>query len=139
MHAIDIVILLVVVVLLLFALRGALKHFGGKGGCCGCSGCSEGCGITPEEAEKVGAQTLSFSDMEAAHGGGIQKTLYITGMECSTCKASVESALSGTDGVKAVDVDLASGTAKVLLSREISDGALRTAVENKGFKVKTIK
>ncbi|MDR0433761.1 MAG: cation transporter [Gracilibacteraceae bacterium] len=62
------------------------------------------------------------------------KTIKIGGMSCSHCQAAVESALNAIDGVKA-EVDLAAGTASVVLSRAVADETLRRAVEAEEFTV----
>lgn len=134
MQAIDIIILAAVAVLLLLALRSTLRHYSGKGGgCCGCSGCSGNSSCSMEDSIKtaegirkaVGEDTLS-------------RTLQISGMHCSTCKQSVESALTSVNGVICADVNLESGTAKVFLKEEVEDSFLKKAVEDKGFEVKGI-
>lgn len=135
MHGIDFVILVIVAILIYFAFKSTKKHFGGKGGCCGCSGCSGGsCCSTSEESALENSPKVSSASEKAS----IEKLLYIEGMHCDTCKKSVESALTATRGVVLADVDLNLGTARVALNQKISDGALRSAIEVKGFKVRRI-
>ena len=57
----------------------------------------------------------------------------VSGMSCNHCKASVEKAISGVEGVTSVEVDLARGLAHVHGSHE--PDALIAAVSDIGFKV----
>ncbi len=67
-----------------------------------------------------------------------EKTLQIKGMSCGHCSARVEKVLNAIDGVNA-KVDLESNSAKLILSKEISDEALKTAVDNIGYEVVGVK
>ena len=67
-----------------------------------------------------------------------EKTLQIKGMSCGHCSARVEKVLNAIDGVNA-KVDLESNSAKLILSKEISDEALTTAVDNNGYEVVGVK
>lgn len=66
------------------------------------------------------------------------KTLKITGMMCSHCEATVKGALEVLDGVISAEVSHEAGTARVTLDGDISDRALKKAVEAKGYKVNGI-
>lgn len=118
MSAVDIVILLLVVLLLAFALRGTIKHFKGEGPCCG-----GGSGSGKKAAEKA-----------LSHPAIGTKTLHIQGMHCDHCVQSVTSAINQIDGA-AAKVNLQAGTALVSYDREISNAALKAAVEKAGFQV----
>jgi len=67
-----------------------------------------------------------------------EKILLIKGMSCGHCSARVEKALNAIDGVQA-KVDLEANSAKVVLSKEISDETFKTAVDNIGYEVVDIK
>jgi len=67
-----------------------------------------------------------------------EKTLQIKGMSCGHCSARVEKALNAIDGVTAT-VDLEANSAKVTLLKEVSDEALKAAVDNVGYEVVGIK
>ena len=67
-----------------------------------------------------------------------EKTLQIKGMSCGHCSARVEKVLNAIDGVNA-KVDLESNSAKLIITREISDVALKTAVDNIGYEVVGVK
>jgi Cu+-exporting ATPase len=66
-----------------------------------------------------------------------EKKIAIKGMTCGHCSARVEKALNSIDGVKA-EVDLASNTAKVLLSKEVTDDVLRSAIVDAGYEITSI-
>ena len=63
-----------------------------------------------------------------------EKTLQIKGMSCSHCSARVEKVLNTIDGVQA-KVDLASNSAKLLLSKEVSNETFKTTLENIGYEL----
>ena len=60
--------------------------------------------------------------------------LYIEGMKCNHCKANAEKIIYTVEGVDSVNIDLASGTAR--LQGEFEMNEVITAVESIGFKVK---
>ena len=64
----------------------------------------------------------------------ISKVLKINGMTCGHCSGRVEKALNGLEGVSA-KVDLATNTATVSHSKNITDEVLRNVVENAGYEV----
>lgn len=130
MQAIDIIILIIVAVLLLFALRATVRHSTGKGGgCCGCSGCSSSSSCAQSSQGNI------LSSQGEISGGSSSKLIQIKGMHCSNCKHSVESALASLDGVLYADADVEKGTAKVVLKREVPNETLKEAVETRGFEV----
>lgn len=111
--------ILVVAVLgiaLFLAVRGALRHFRGEGGCCGGGGAD-----APQEGKELGKVVAT-------------KTLAITGMHCMHCVRAVTEALNAIDGVSA-EVDLQSARAVVRMDRPVDDAVLREAVEKAGFQV----
>lgn len=65
----------------------------------------------------------------------MKKKIIIEGMSCGHCTGRVEKALLATDGVEAVQMDLASKSALVQLSQEISDDALIALVDDAGYEV----
>ena len=69
---------------------------------------------------------------------GMERTLTIEGMMCAHCSGRVESALNALAGVTA-RVDLEKKTATVTAGAEVSDNALRKAVEDAGYKVTGIR
>lgn len=67
------------------------------------------------------------------------KVITIEGMMCAHCTGAVEKALSATDGVEAVVVNLEEKTATVRCQEEVNDEVLGAAVTEAGYEVKNIK
>ena len=65
----------------------------------------------------------------------MEKTMKIEGMMCGHCEARVKKALEALPEVAAAVVSHESGTAVVTLSGEISDAALKKAVEDQDYQV----
>jgi len=72
--------------------------------------------------------------------GGIfmRKLVYIEGMSCSHCVNRVKGAIGELEGVIAVDVSLEEKRAIVQMEREVSDEAIKAAVEEWGYSVTSI-
>ena len=68
----------------------------------------------------------------------MEKTLVIKGMMCSHCEAAVKNALESIDGVSGALVSHEAGTAVVTLDRDVSDEALKKAVEDKEYTVVSV-
>ena len=68
----------------------------------------------------------------------MKKTLNGEGMMCAHCKAHVEKALAGVDGVTEAVADLESKTATVTLSKDVPDETLKAAVAEAGYQVVSI-
>ena len=119
----DTIIILVVVMILIFALKGSIRHFRGEGACCGG-------GSGSVKTKKVKKKTLD---------GPVtgQRTIRISGMHCRNCANSVTNALNAIDGVSA-KVSLKDNTAEVSFDRMVDDANLKQAVEKAGFKVVSI-
>ncbi len=62
-------------------------------------------------------------------------TLKIEGMMCPHCEANVKNTLEGIQWVDGVEVSHKEGMAVVTLSENVSANTLKTAVEDKGYKV----
>jgi copper chaperone CopZ len=58
----------------------------------------------------------------------------VEGMTCAHCAMSVREEVSEVPGVRAVDVDLASGRL-TLTGEDIDDAAVRSAVAGAGYRV----
>jgi len=65
-------------------------------------------------------------------------TLLIEGMSCTHCSARVEKALNALDGVEAT-VNLSEKSALVTLFQEVSEEALKEAVEDAGYELTEIR
>ncbi len=68
----------------------------------------------------------------------MKKTLKIEGMMCPHCEANVKSTLEAMAGIEKAEVSHKEGTAVVILTENVADEALKTAVEEKGYKVLSI-
>ena len=68
----------------------------------------------------------------------LEKTIHIKGMMCHHCEAAVQKALEGLDGVSSAVADHEAGTAIVTLTKPVADSALKKAVEDAGYTVKSI-
>ena len=64
-------------------------------------------------------------------------TLLVDGMTCDHCVSAIRSAVSGLDGVTDVAVDLASGQVTVVADQAPDEAALRAAVEDAGYDLRT--
>ena len=69
----------------------------------------------------------------------MKKVLEVEGMMCQHCVAHVNKALSGIEGVEAVEVSLEGKNATVTLTKEVADDVLTKAVVNAGYEVKGVK
>jgi len=72
-------------------------------------------------------------------GNNMKRTLKVEGMSCGHCKAAVEKALKGIDGVDNAVVDLNNKTAEVTLNKEISNDTLSNVVIEAGYEVVEVK
>jgi copper ion binding protein len=64
-------------------------------------------------------------------------TFQVEGMTCGHCVSSVRSEVSTIAGVRAVDVDLATGRVTVTSDAPIDPDAVRAAVDEAGYEVVT--
>lgn len=69
----------------------------------------------------------------------LKKEMEIEGMMCGHCEATVKNALEAVDGVEAAEVSHEKNRAVVTLNKEVSDDILTKAVEDKDYKVKSVK
>lgn len=122
-------IVLVFAIVLVIAVRAALRHFKGEGGCCGGGGGAE---PPPAPDKQIGAVV---DEVE----------LVLDGLHCMKCVARVKAALEAIPGV-AAEVTLEPqnqltpgyGLAIVSMDRDIPDDDLRKAVEAQGFRVVSV-
>ena len=116
----DVIILLIILMVLIYGVKGTVKHFKGEGACCGG-------GSAPVKAKRKVLKKPKIGE----------KVIQIEGMHCDHCKQSVTSELNKIDGV-AAKVELKKNRAVVSFDRPVDDEALRQAVEKAGFKVISI-
>ena len=64
-------------------------------------------------------------------------TITVDGMTCGHCVNAVQTEVGKLDGVTDVSVDLASGQVTIVAKEAPDAGALREAVEEAGYEVRT--
>ena len=116
----NIIVVLIIIVVLVFALKGAIKHFKGDCPCCG-----------------GGTGVIKTDDKELKNPVIGKKIVHIEGMTCEHCVQSVKKALNEIKGVSA-RVDLQRKEAVVSYDREIANDVLKKTVEKAGFQVASI-
>lgn len=62
-------------------------------------------------------------------------TLQVTGMTCGHCEKAVKGALLAVEGVENVAVELKTGKVEVQAGDQVSEQALKEAVEEQGYDV----
>lgn len=120
----NVIIIVILMMIAIVAVKGSLKHFHGEGSCCG----GGSTGITKAD--------IPVKVLENPKLG--EKVVDISGMHCENCVFSVTKAINRIEGASA-DVDLKKKRAIVSYDREISEDAIRKAVEQEGFKVTEIR
>ena len=65
----------------------------------------------------------------------MEKKILIEGMSCGHCVKHVKEALTELDGVTNVDVSLGTKTAILVSSADISDEAIKAAINEVGYEV----
>jgi copper chaperone len=62
-------------------------------------------------------------------------TVTVAGMSCGHCASSVKGEVGQIPGVKAVDVDLSTGTVVIDSDSPVETAAIRDAVEEAGYRL----
>ncbi|AVH60516.1 MULTISPECIES: heavy-metal-associated domain-containing protein [Streptomyces] len=65
----------------------------------------------------------------------LQDVYTVTGMTCGHCVGSVSSEIGGIDGVKEVEVDLATGRVTVTSEQRLDYAAVSAAVDEAGYEL----
>jgi copper chaperone CopZ len=65
----------------------------------------------------------------------MKKKVLVEGMKCENCVKHVKEALHSVDGVISADVNLSDKYAIIETNKEVSDGAIKTAVNNEKYNV----
>lgn len=65
----------------------------------------------------------------------MEKTVKVSGMNCSHCAGKVGAALEMVEGVTRADVSLEAGTARIEMDREVQDSQIASAVAEMGYEV----
>ncbi len=95
-------------------------------------------GEAPETEQKDQDPEANASKQNISEDGTKMKTvvLKVEGMMCDHCVKHVTKACLGVNGVKSADVDLAAGTATLVLEEGASLDAVKIAIEDAGYEVK---
>ena len=62
-------------------------------------------------------------------------TVTVTGMTCGHCASSVREEIGEIAGVRSVEVDVASGTVTIDSDTPVDGAAIRSAVEEAGYRL----
>lgn len=117
---VNAVIIVVLVAVLVFGVKSYAKKL--AHGCCGSGG---------DEVRKV--RVADRNPANYPHSA----VLTVEGMTCSQCKARVENALNGIDGVWA-QVNLKDGSALLHMKKPVADDELRRVIAQAGYTAKDI-
>lgn len=90
-------------------------------------------GVTSAAAPAINSENSALADKKEMNT--MTKVLKVDGMMCEHCVAHVKKALEGVSGVSAADVSLEKKQATVTLGGDVSDAALKSAVEEAGYTV----
>lgn len=93
----------------------------------------------PIASDKSKSNAVKNKTENKKGASAMQKTISIEGMMCMHCVKHVNEALSKVDGVSLVEVSLENKNAIVTLTKDVSDSALKAAVENAGYDVTEIR
>ena len=110
----DIIVSAILILFAVLAIRSAVKHFRGQGGCCG------GSGYTPK---KKRLSHVLYT-----------KTFSVDGMHCANCKNLIEEIVNDIPGI-AGRADLKRGTLTVSYAEEIDDALFLTRIERAGYRI----
>jgi copper chaperone CopZ len=66
----------------------------------------------------------------------MEQTITVDGMTCENCVRHVREALLEMPGVRAADVDLASGAARMTVDHEVPRDALTAALDDAGYSLR---
>ena len=108
---VNVIVILILILIAVFAVRGTIKHMKGESPCCG-GGVSE----VKEEPSKLEGPVVG------------EKIMQISGMTCEHCVNCVMHALNKIDGVSA-NVSLKGKRAVISYDREVDEKVLKKAVE----------
>ncbi len=120
MKPVDILLVLIVIIILIFALKGSMKHFNGEGACCGGN---------VNNKVKVDDKNISHYPYTI--------TVYTEGMKCDGCKLKVENALNAKNGIYAT-ANYHKNIVKVHMKENLSDEIITKVVEEAGYRVKSV-
>ena len=68
----------------------------------------------------------------------MKKIIHVEGMGCQNCVNHVKEALENLDGVDKAEVSLEKNSAVITFSKDISDEAIKSAIDEAGYDVSKI-
>ena len=68
----------------------------------------------------------------------MKKIIHVEGMGCQNCVKHVKEALENLDGVDKAEVSLEKNSAVITFSKDISDEAIKSAIDEAGYDVSKI-
>ena len=89
----------------------------------------------------AGSETVTGENIHITAGGNKAmktETVKVEGMMCQHCEMRVKNALEALDGVESAEVSHDTGTAKLSLSADVAEDALKKAVTDAGYDYKGI-
>lgn len=60
-------------------------------------------------------------------------TIAVSGMACTGCEQTVESAITSVDGVRSAEADHAEGSVEVVIGGDVEHAALQAAIRSAGY------
>ena len=90
-----------------------------------------------QEAPLAAADPEMADDTQAAQAGAgayTEKTVKIKGMMCEHCENRIKAALEAIDGVEEAKASHEAGCAKIKLSKEVPEAAIKKAIEDQDYK-----
>ncbi len=90
----------------------------------------------PKKDKKIKPVEINIGELsKKTEENKMTKTVFINGMMCAHCEATVKKALEAVDGVEEAVVSHENGTAVLTLSKDVENSVLKTAVEEKEYEV----
>lgn len=111
---INVVLVVFIAVVVVFAVRSSIKHFRGESACCGGGG------------ETVAHKKLDGAVVE-------DKSINVSGMKCHGCETKVWNALNEIDGLSVTKASWKHGTVSYEATREVGRDEIKSAIEGAGY------
>lgn len=91
--------------------------------------------IPQRTARKKGNGIVEEKDISVKGEEDMEMSFKVEGMMCANCERHVKAALEAIDGVENATASHETGEVTVKLSKEVSDEAIKNAVEGEGYKI----
>lgn len=95
--------------------------------------------VMPQEKKDEAVMQNQYKNQEKQEETEMKKTMRIEGMMCGHCEATVKKALEALPEVESAEVSHEAGTAVVTLHAQLADDVLKKTVEDKDYKVLSIR